>query len=134
MKKIIFSIAFVLFMFSTFCVYSIAAENVGADVKNGIRNVVGGAENVVEDTAKGASDTIKGATKKMEDSTNNAADKMKDTTNNAKNGIENASDNAGYTAQRTATDVTNGQNGFMSSETWSWIIIAVIAIAIIALF
>ena len=55
MKKIIFSIAFILFMFSTFCVYSIAAENVGADVKNGIRNVVGGAENVVEDTAKGES-------------------------------------------------------------------------------
>ena len=72
MKKIIFSIAFILFALSVSCIYSVAAENVGTDMKNDVRNVVGGAENVVEDTAKDVAGTIKGATSKMEQKANSA--------------------------------------------------------------
>ena len=84
------------------------------DAVNGVRNTVGGAENAVE-----------GA--------------VKDVTNTTNMGItRNNTQSTNYTANRTATTgTTNNANAGtflgMSSTMWTWLILAVAVVAIIAL-
>ena len=150
MKKIIFSISFIVLAICMSTVYSYAATNNSAlnEMSNNIKNVVGGAENKLEDAAKGATDAAKNGAENLKNGITNGAEDAKngakETGNNVKNGVENAGNTLGngindltnngeYTATRTAAD-GGSTNGFMTTETWSWIIIGVVAIAIIALF
>lgn len=91
------------------------ANNETPDVINGIRNVVGGAENAVEDATKDITDASKNATSQME---------------NAGNDITNAITDNNYIATRTSTDSTLMG---MGSTAWTWLILGVAAIAIVAL-
>lgn len=125
---------------------SFAAENtLLQDGVNGIRNFVGGAENVIEDTARGAAGAIKNGANNVENSLNTAVDditnnndNMNDDNNNNNNnnnddnnymvGItDNNNNNENYTAARTATFMG------MDGNTWTWFIIGIVGIAIIAL-
>ncbi len=90
------------------------------DAVNGVRNTIGGAENMVEGAVKDVTNTTKNAT----DNTNN----MGITHNNTQS--------TNYTANRTATTGTTANNGSflgMSSTMWTWLILAVAVVAIIAL-
>ncbi len=154
---------FLLFA-TAFNSYALSTHNDNLDaIGNSIKNIIGGAENKVEDTAKDATNAGKNATNSLgdaagktgeniKDATQNASDAMKNGTQNMENSMNdnaqkagnaiqdgaknvgNALENTNYTAERTAAENQNAENTFMNSTTWAWIIIGIIAVAIIALF
>ncbi len=119
-KKAIVSLVLtlsVIFSF-TFC---FAANNGFTEATNGVRNFVGGVENTVENAAMDVSNTSKNITGDVENG-------MSRNDNNGFMGsIDN--DNGRYSATRTSTD--NTILG-MSSNAWTWLIVGIAAIAIIA--
>lgn len=94
------------------------AKNMINDAANGVRNAVGGAENVIEGAVKDTTNGIKSTTNTME--------------NRANNTINN---NIAYSANRTATTTTTDTANFMgmSANMWTWLILGISAIVIIAL-
>ena len=124
-KKLLISIAILIigiFSFST-CF----ANNGLQDAADGIRNVVGDAENAVEDAAKDISNASKNATAEIENGANNIGNAVMNTTNNA----FKTDNNNHYTATRTAT--TDNTFMGMNATAWTWLIIGIAAIAIVAL-
>lgn len=113
----------VILMFAT--TFSFATDDHGAmngvnDAVNGVRNTIGGAENAVEGAVKDVTDTTKNAT----DNTTNMGINRNDT------------QSTNYTANRTATTGTTTNAGTflgMSSTMWTWLILAIAIVAIIAL-
>lgn len=112
-----------------FCIsYSFAANNIGQEAVDGIRNVVGGAENVVEDAAGGIAGGVR-----------NGVTGVKDTAENVTNGAMTSdnTNNGNYNAARTTSTrmSTNEANTFlgMNGTTWAWIIMAVVGIIIVGL-
>ena len=113
----------VILMFAT--TFSFATDGHGAmngvnDAVNGVRNTIGGAENAVEGAVKDVTDTTKNAT----DNTTNMGINRNDT------------QSTNYTANRTATTGTTTNAGTflgMSSTMWTWLILAIAIVAIIAL-
>ena len=120
----------VIFAILTIGIFSFSvcfANNDGSmlqDAANGVRDAVGGAENAVEDGAKGIANTTKGATGSAENAMEN-----KDNSGMTQN--NNRTNNSNYTATRTAT--TNQTFMGMSSTAWTWLIIGIAGIAIVAL-
>ncbi len=133
-KLLISSIIFALAIFSFSMCF---ANNDVQDAVDGIRNVVGGAENAIEDGARDISNASKDATSDMGQGFNNIGNTMmengdnnntkKDTNNNMNSGIMNND----YTATRTAT--TDNTFMGMNATAWTWLILGIAAIAIIAL-
>ena len=125
MKKfIISSILLSIIIMSSYSVFAAKSNtgnimaNVGDSMQNvteGARNTVGSIENGIENGAMSVKNTIMGTTNTME------------------NGAENMTNyvsNNNYTAQRTAGETTVLG---MTTNTWTWLIIAIVGIAIIAL-
>lgn len=138
-KKLLFSLL-LLTLAIVFGVSFTFANNDTSSWENaadGVRNVVGDVENGVENAARDISNTSKDATRDMENgsndsmSTNNNSSTDNSNKDGMTGGMTNSSQN--YTAQRTAT--TTDSNGLlgMNSTTWIWLIMAILAIAIIAL-
>lgn len=134
-KKFFVSLAIILcavFSF-TFC-FANDDGNGFEKAANDVRNFVGGVENTVENAAMDVSNASKDATGDIENGMNG-----NDNDNGNGNGNDNrdnstvmgSTGNDGYTATRVAT----GDNTVMgmTSTAWTWIIVAVAAIAIIAL-
>ena len=94
------------------------------DAANGVRDAVGGAENAIEDGAKDIANTTKGVTGSAENAMEN-----KDNSGMTQN--NNRTNNSNYIATRTAT--TNSTFMGMSSTAWTWLIIGIAGIAIVAL-
>lgn len=110
------------------------ANNGLQDAANGVRNVVGNAENAIEGAAKDISNASKNATNNIENGANNIGDDMKNTANTVANNVSTGvarTTNDNYTATRTAT--TNNTFMGMNSTAWTWLILGIAAIAIIAL-
>ena len=125
-KKLLFGFSIILcIIFSfTFCF----AADVVQDAVNGIRNVVGGAENAIEDTAKNISNASRTATDNMEKGANNIMNQVENMDNNTTNY------DTTRTATRAATETeTDATFMGMSGDTWTWLILGIAAIAIIAL-
>ncbi len=131
--SIIAIIAITLFSFS----YTFANNEITA--VDGIRNVVGGAENVVEDAGRGIVDGMRNITSNGENAMGNVTRDIGNTMQNAGNGISGSltTDNNNYNATRTTTRsaVDAGEGTFlgMNSTMWTWLIMAVVGIAIVAL-
>ena len=136
-KKLIIGMALVLSIILSFTVCF--ANDELQKAADSVRNVVGGDENVVEDAARGVSNAAKDATNNVEKGANNAGNEVKNSVNKAGSNIKNAANNIGnavtgtsnnYTATRTSAD-----NTFMgmNSTAWTWLILGIAAIAIIAL-
>ena len=128
-KKILISLI-VLFLITSFSCLCLADNegndnNMGQDVVDGIRNVVGGAENAVEDAAKDVANSSREATGDMEKAGN-------DMTDSAGSTMSNNNNSGDYTATRTATGDDTTLLG-MNGTTWTWVIMAIAAIAIVAL-
>lgn len=103
-----------------------------------IRNVVGGAENVVEDAGRGIVDGVRNVTSGGENMMENAARDIGNGVQDAGNRVTGAMTDDNYDATRTttrSTDINNSEGTFlgMNGTTWAWLIIAVVAVAIIAL-
>ncbi len=137
MKKKFYTIALLIVsMLILSFSYTFAANEPQA--VQGIRNVVGGAENIVEDAGKGIVDGVRNVTSGGENMMENAARDVQNGTQDAGNRITGAMTDDNYDATRTTTrsaDVNNGEGTFLgiNGTTWAWLIIAVVAVAIIAL-
>mgnify|MGYP000866348899 FL=1 len=120
----------VIFAILTIGIFSFSvcfANNDGSmlqDAANGVRDAVGGAENAIEDGAKDIANTTKGVTGSAENAMEN-----KDNSGMTQN--NNRTNNSNYIATRTAT--TNSTFMGMSSTAWTWLIIGIAGIAIVAL-
>ena len=127
MKKIVISLILIfsiclLFSFST--VFANTMNNAANDV----RNVVGGAENVVEDAAKDATGAVRTGINTVGHATENTVNNVKKDTVNM-----NSKTNDGYTATRTSADGTGNFLGNMGNNAWTWIVVGIVVLAIIAL-
>ena len=123
----------IIFTF-TFCF----ANNGLQDAANGVRNVVGGAENAIENGVKDISDASKNATGAMENATNDTINTMRENGNNDNtkkdtnnNTMMADTNNGNYTATRTAT--TQATFMGLKATAWTWLILGIAAIAIVAL-
>lgn len=127
-KKLLisFGVLVVLAFSFTFCFAN--DNNMLQDAANGVRNVVGGAENAVEGAAKGVTNASKNVTGNMENGANKVGNDM---TNNADTRNDN-NDNA-YTATRTSAETTANTFMGMTATAWTWLIMGIAAIAIVAL-
>lgn len=108
------------------------ATNMLENTANGIRNVVGGAENTVENAASGISNTVQNMTEGVEDKANSLTNSFKNATNSTKD-TNNNMNNEGYVATRTSTDSGTATFMGMSATMWTWLIIGIATIAIVAL-
>lgn len=129
LKKVLSLLTVATLVFFTSSVF--AANNEVQDsmtsAGNTVRNVVGGAENVVENAA-GAIGT---GVRDIGNAVSNGVERM---TNNDGNN----NDRVGYDATRTGTTrTTDGANNGtflgMNSNTWTWFVLAIAAIAIVGL-
>lgn len=100
------------------------------DAANGVRNVVGGAENAIEGAAKNISGKSKEATGSMENGVNNTTHNITTRTNTS-NESTTANTTNSYVATRTAAGDTTFMG--MNATAWTWLIIGIAAIAIVAL-
>ena len=136
-KKLVFTVGLLISLIFTFAVtFSFATDGNGAmnvvnNAVNDVRGAVGGAENAVEGAVKDVTNTTKNATNTTENNMNNAT--RSNTTN--LNVTGNNTQSTGYTANRTATTGTANTGNFLgiSSTMWTWLILAVAVVAIIAL-
>ena len=115
-KKLLISLAIILASIFSFtvCFATDGLEN----VTNAVRNVVGGVENTVENAAKDVSNVSKDATGSVENGMNSDTHNSMSRTNN-------------YNTTRVATGSSN-MSGGMSASAWTWLILGIVAIAIIA--
>ena len=139
-KKLVFTVGLLMSLIFTFAVtFSFATDGNGAmngvnNAVNDVRGAVGGAENAVEGAVKDVTDNTKNAT-------NNTENKMNDATRSNTTNLNvtgNNTQSTEYTANRTATTGTanaanNGNFLGMSSTMWTWLILAVAVVTIIAL-
>lgn len=133
-KLLISAVVLVAIVFS----FNVCLANDGLkDAADGVRNVVGDAENAVEGAAKDISNASKNATGDIEKGANNVGNDIKNTANstmdNAKKDFTGTTNND-YMATRTSTAATT-ENTFMgmNATAWTWLILGIAAIAIIAL-
>ena len=135
MKKKLIVTAFALVIsFIVSVSFTLANTNNGAmDVVNGVRNVVGGAENAVEGAVQGVAGGIRNGTQDLEDGARNTVSGMNGSETRSDRNNDNmgtfTDDNRGYTATRTSADTNTG----IGSNMWTWVILALVAFAIIAL-
>ena len=121
-KKLLLTAGLLISLIFTFAMtFSFATDG---NVVNDVRNTVGGAENAVEGAVKDVTNAIE----------NNMNSATKNNTTNL-NVTGNNTHTTGYTASRTATAGTTNTGSFlgMSSTMWTWLILAVAVVAIIAL-
>ncbi len=125
MKRLLMFTAILFTVIGFATSYSYANNSTMEQMKDSIRNAVGGTENVVEDAAKNGSNGIKNGFNSLGNTTNSAVHGASNTMNNATSKYPND----GYTARRTAT---NSNFAGMNGTVWTWLIIGVVAIAVIA--
>ena len=117
------------------------AGNMMQDVGNNIRNAMNNAGNAVEDATRNISGATQDATENITQRANNIGNELMNTNNNERN--DNAEYNAdfdnnagtNYNTTRVATTGTTDNATFMGMDAnmWTWLIVGVAAIAIIAL-
>ena len=131
-KKILVSLSIILFTIFSFTICQ-ATDDVMKGATNNIRNFVGGVENTVEDAAKDVSNTSKNLTGNMENGANNIENNMGNNHNNDRNSTATSMKTNDYNATRTATGTTSSTFMGMNATAWTWLIIGIVAIAIVAL-
>lgn len=133
MKKIFASTIIAFTISLIFCIPSIFANNMVNDAANATQNAAGGAENATESTVQGATGAIKNGINTVEKAGENTMNNVKNATENTMNNVKNGTNNTEYTAQRTATETNNNFLGFMNNNVWSWIIVGIVALAIVGI-
>lgn len=115
---------------------SISLANDGADMlkdaANGARNIVGGTENAIENAAGGISNTSKNITNDMENAANSTTNSFGNSMGTTKDTNDNTN-NRGYVASRTSTDGNAATFMGMTATAWTWLIMGIATIAIVAL-
>ena len=138
-KKIFVSIFLITSLLFISTLSFATTNNIMQDGVNGVRNIVGGAENVIDNAVNGTAGAIKNGTNNVENGLNTAVDDM--TNNNDNMNTNNNNDDNNYMAGTTNNDNNNGNYTAartatfmgMDGTTWTWFIIGIVGIAIIAL-
>lgn len=115
-----------------------AAKGTAGAIKNGLDTV----ENKTKDAANNVKDSGNNAVEGMQDAGNAMVDGAENVGNDISNGMQNVEDNMengedrvnrndDYTATRTATQGGNNNGNGVMDNAWTWIIIAIITVAII---
>lgn len=128
MKKSIFTISFIIIsLFFSFS-FVFATDNNMDNLKNNMMNTVNSAGNVVQDAAEGTAGAV-------QNGMNTVGDKSREFTNNIENAGNDMMDNVNsdYTATRTAAENNTTPSNIGYDNIWTWIIVGVIAIVVIAL-
>ena len=158
MKKRIFIALFVLVSLLFSCSYVMA--NTDNNLVEGVKSTVNDAGNMAADAGNATAGAIKDGANNVKDKTQDAMNNAKNGTEKAGNDVKNAAENAGnnvkdgmqnmgndmnngmnnqgtndYTATRTATEQNTGNNtqNWMNRDIWTWIIVGIISIVIVAL-
>lgn len=126
-KKYFVSFTIVLSLIFSFSICLANNDGLGTAV-NDVRNFVGGAEDTVENAAKDISNTSKSATGTLENDMNHNTNQA--TSNHYISGNSKTITPNNYSATRTGTEDTTIMG--MNSTAWTWLIIGIAAIAIIA--
>ena len=130
MKKRFLIVSIIAILLISISIPVFAMDNVA----NGVRNMVGGAENMLEVAGKTVTSGVRNGINTMGQGTENIVTDVKDGMQNTNNSMSasittnNNNNNGGYTATRTATDDVTIAG--MSTNTWTWIIIGITALAI----
>lgn len=128
-KKFLVSLLLVLSLIFTvsFCYANENMQNAGENAKDAL-NSTGKA---IENAAQGTGEMIQDGANAVKDGAQNMGNAIKDGVENTGDAIRNGADNTdNYNATRTEAE---GDFMGMTNNTWSWIILGVAAIAIIAL-
>lgn len=147
MKKSIFIALFVILSLLFSCSYVMATND--NNLTEGVKNTVNNAENMAENAGNSAAGAIKNGANDVKNATgdvmNGAKNGVENAGNDVKNGVQNIGndannamnnmDNNGYTATRTATEqnAVNSTQNWMNRDIWTWIIVGIITIVIVAL-
>lgn len=135
MLKKIFITLVLIFSFVLFCSYTFATNT----------TLVNNAGNAMRDTKDAIGNAIHEGVNNTGNAMHNAADNagnaVHNATNNAGTALHNATNNTGTTVNRTATGTTNYNaartatpaGGIMNNNMWTWIVVGVIALAIVGL-
>ena len=112
------------------------AENEDINMMDDAQDMVNGASNFVEDTASDIGNGVAEITEDVGNTISDAGSSIMDTfdidNNSYNNYIAYSDNNNSYTAQRTATTTNNNFLG-IGSTAWTWLIMGVVGIAIVAL-
>ena len=129
MKKSIFVALFVILSLLFSCSY-VMANNDNNNLVDGVKNTVNNASDMAGDAVNGAAGAIKDGANNVKDAAKNAGNDVNNSMNNMGN-----QDNNGYTATRTATEENAGNTtqNWMGRDIWTWIIVGIITIVIVAL-
>ena len=130
-----FLISTIILSLTVFCFsYTFAASNLATDTKdttdkvgNAISNTANGAKNAVMNTGNAIANGANDAKNAVSNTSRDIMNGTENVINDVADGIEGATD---YTAERTAT---NGNLLGMNSTSWTWLILGVVAAAIIFL-
>ena len=135
-KKLFFVFAIIVSIIFSFSI-CFAADNPLKDATNTVRNAVDNTEDAVEGAMHNAGDAIHNTTEKAENTMENAGNMIEGAGNTVEKDMKNTTsmvtntNKDGYTAARTST---NGSATFlgMNATAWTWLILGIAAIAIIA--
>ena len=130
-RKYLISFTIALCLVFSFSVCFANNDGLGT-AANDVRNFVGGVENTVENAARDVSNTSKDATGTLENDMNHNTNMS--SSNHQSNVMSSATSKVtgtnNYSARRTSTDDTRIMG--MTANAWTWLIIGIAAIAIIA--
>ena len=135
-KKIFVALAILTIGIFSFSICFANNDHMLEDAANGVRNVVGGAENAIEDGARDIANTTKGATGAAENSMDNATGMTENTNNNNNNNNSEMNGNDrtnSHTYIATRTSTTDSRFMGMNATAWTWLILGIAGIAIVAL-
>ena len=134
-KKLFISFAILISLIFSFTIcFANDGGNMVKDAADNVRNAVGGVENTVENAAKDVANTSKNVTGNMENDANNVGNNMENNNhNNQQNTSTNNLKSNDYNATITSTGTTSNTFMGMNATAWTWLIIGIVAIAIVAL-
>lgn len=128
MKKFRISMLILLFVVILSFSYVFATEN--SVTANRVKNVMNGTENTVQNVAGDIGNGVKNAGNTISQGVQGVQNGMQDMGNRVMDGL--TTDNTDYTATRTATEA-NGSFLGMNSTMFTWVIMAIVGLAIIGL-
>lgn len=135
-KKLLTIFAIIVAIVFSFSV-CFAAEDVLKDATNTVRDAVNNTEGAVEGAMHNAGDAVQDSAEKAKNTMENAGNKIEGTGNTLEKDMKNTTskvtntNNDGYSATRTST-TGNATFMGMNATAWTWLILGIAAIAIIA--
>lgn len=122
-KKIL--VGFLIVLFAT--MFSLTYQFAAVDMVNDVKNTMGGAENVMQGTVNGITGGVKSGVEGIAGGVKSGVDTVTHSAENTMNMAKND-----YSSTRTSAE-GNATIGGMNTNTWIWMVVALVVIGIVAL-